>query len=464
MQMKFPRKAIIVAAITLTIASGSYVAGRNGLDLGRAITESRCSAGAFVHHSDKAEVVAADSDTGDAVTSRATTVATPVAKGAKLRSTEIAGADLVPNGDVEDTTGISPYSWSTNIYGKNNATFGLVPGHGSANAVRTAITNYTDGDADWYYNAVKVQPGGYYRYSDYYRSDVSTRAILMLRDAAGHTQYINLKVAAPASGWTQYQASFFIPKDVTEAMVFHPLAGKGFLETDDFSLEPATVQGFSRPIVTLTFDDGWRSIHDNALPLMQRYNIASTQYIISGYVGQEKDYVTPGQLYDFRNAGHEIASHTVDHADLTKQKAEAAAFQLERSDKDLTRCYGKPTDFAPPYGAYNAATTAQVQKNYQTSRSTDVGFNTADNLDPYGLMVQNMTANTSAEQLNSWLETARVNHAWLILVYHQIDNGPSSYARHPADFEHDLQAIKVSGLTIETMHQAYTEIKSQVKP
>lgn len=459
--MKFPRKAMFITLAALIAASGSYAVGRLGIQpshilstTAQAVTESRCEAGAFVRHSQKADTVSADFDNSDSVPQ--TGASTGVASEAKA-----IGPNLFTNANVEKGTATGATNWSTNIYGQNNAKFSLTGGRGGGRGLRTEISEYTNGDSDWFVQPVTVQAGGYYRYQDYYRSNVSSRAVLMLKDDAGNEQYINLPAAGPASDWTLYQTTFFVPSNVHSATVYHPLAAKGTLETDDFNLQQVQSVGFSHPIVTVTFDDGWKSIHDNALPLMERYDIASTQYIITGYIGQAKDYMTASDVYDFRDAGNEIASHTVDHKDLTKLNATELEEELGRSQQDITKCFGGTTDFAAPYGTYSQTTTDAIKQRYQTARSTDAGFNTADNLNPYGLLVQNISASTSAEQIRSWVDTARQNNAWLILVYHEVDDSGSNYARKTSDFEHDLQIIKASGLSVKTMHQAYQDVTAQ---
>jgi peptidoglycan/xylan/chitin deacetylase (PgdA/CDA1 family) len=459
--MRIPRKTVVLTAAALIAGGGSYTLGANDAfsSIGQAIIESRCDSGAFIQHASNAGAVAADSETSDSVTQQTTSTGPTVAG----NDTSVLSNNLIPNASLNQGSGHIPSDWQNNIYDSNTATFSWIAGDGDSSAVRTSISSYTNGDADWYYAPVAVVPGGYYRYTDYYRSDVSTRAILALENSSGQMQYIDLASTSPANSWTLYQTTFFIPEGITRAMVFHPLAAKGNLDISSPSLQQVQPVDFASPVVTLTFDDGWRSTHDNALPLLKAFNMPSTQYIISGYLGQDKDYMTPGDVYDFEKSGSEIASHTINHPDLTKQSPTQLTYELKTSQQNLGKCYGTPVDFAEPYGTYNAATTAQVEKYYQTARSTDTGFNTADNLNPYGLLVQNVTVDTTEAQIDSWLATAKQNNAWLILVYHQVDNSGTEFSRRPADLQNDLKSIKASGIPVETMHQAYTQLAPQAK-
>ncbi len=82
--------------------------------------------------------------------------------------------------------------------------------------------------------------------------------------------------------------------------------------------------------VVLTFDDGYVSVLDQALPIMQSFGFRGTTFIISGLVGLnaaqarnanryiDRDLLGWEQLSELVNCGIEIGSHTVHHPDLTR--------------------------------------------------------------------------------------------------------------------------------------------------
>jgi peptidoglycan/xylan/chitin deacetylase (PgdA/CDA1 family) len=467
--IKFSRKLATISTIVVLLASASFGVGYFRTSIAKAITEGRCQAGAFQTHSLNVEKLGADSDT-DTPSPGDSTLSTS-ADAINTSTGKTVGKNLISNAGFEDTyqgknsTDYLPTDWTNNVFGKDKATFTLVQGRDSDAAARVDLREHSDGDADWYYQPVNVKAGGYYTFTDWYKSNANTRPVLMVKssDASKAPSYINLKLAPASSSWTKYSVSFFVPVDASQVQVFHPLATTGTLVTDDYSLFETQEKGFSEPLVSLTFDDGWKSIHDQALPLMKKYGVVSTQYLVTGYIGQARDYVTPKDVYDFRNSGHEVASHSVNHLDLAKQPAKIVDYELDQSKKDLSECYAAPTDYAAPYGTYNATTQKAAKANYQTYRSTDVGFNTADNFNPYNLVVQNVDANTTQAQIQGWLTTAKANHAWLILVYHQVDAKSGSYARKPADFEQDLKSIKNSNIAVKTVQAAFAATSSQVK-
>jgi peptidoglycan/xylan/chitin deacetylase (PgdA/CDA1 family) len=450
--MKLTKTRVAILIFTLLASSASYAIGRGGIDVGRAIVESRCSAGAFIAHAKSPSAVQADVHSDAAVTLPNNSGQSAAGDFADI---PLAPANLVSNGDIEAFTGAKPKGWDSNAVGKNSSRFSTVAGYNSNIALRIDVSSYTNGTADWFGSNLAVTPGAYYQFQDHYRSSVSTRAVLMLKDNTGKAQFVNLASVPASDQWAAYTQRFFVPSNVSTIMISHPLDRTGWLETDTYNLQLATAPAFSEAMVSLTFDDGWRSIHDNALPLMDKYSIVSTQYLVSGFLGGYKEYMKPSQVYDFTKNGHEIASHTFDHADLTQVNDAQLGRELTLPHAGLSKCFGSVTDFAPPFGSNNQRTITAEKGVYQTSRSTEVGFNSPDTLDPYQLKVQNVRVDTSPEQIQAWLDTAKINHVWLILVYHQVLNGGGEYSRTPADFETDLQSIKASGVAVETIHNAY---------
>lgn len=451
----FTKFRIFLIALTLIGASSSYVIGRDGINVGRTIVESRCSAGAFIAHSRKSSPAQPDSHSD--ASPNLPTVSGQVA--ANYAPITLTSGNLIKNGTLEIRNGINPTGWSSNAVGKNTSNFSNVAGYQSAHGLRIDVSQYSDGTADWFGPSIQVTPGNYYEFRDYYRSSTASRAVLQLKDNTGRSQYINLDSVPAASDWTLYNQRFFVPANVSEIIISHPLTQAGWLETDNYALASAAAPGFATGMVSVTFDDGWRSIHDNALPVMKKYDIVSTQYLVSGFLGSLKEYMTARQTYDFVKAGHEIGSHSFDHADLTKVTGKDLDKQLATSKKGLDKCFQNVTAFAAPFGATNANTISAIKPLYATARSTESGFNSPDTLNPYRLKVQNVRRDTPPAQVQAWIDTAAQNHIWLILVYHQVSDSPGEYSRQLVDFETDMLILKNSNLEIMTMHNAY--VKSQ---
>jgi peptidoglycan/xylan/chitin deacetylase (PgdA/CDA1 family) len=367
---------------------------------------------------------------------------------------------------ADPANGNKPQYWTSNSWGTNNAkpTYGTT-GRTGSRSTKVVITNYTDGDAKWISAPVSVTPGQNYTFTDYYKSTVATEvaATLTMQDGTQQYFYIGTPAASPTD-WSKFTRDITMPQGASQLTFMHILYQAGTLSTDDFSLTPRIVTGFSQPIVSLTFDDAWRSIYTNGLPLLQKYHMLSTQYMLSG-VTTDPAYMTKAMMKQFATDGHEIASHTVNHLDLTTVNAAKLNNELKNSQTNLQKWTDQTvTDFATPYGSYNDTVINAIKTYYRSHRSTDEGYNTKDNFDIYNIKVQNITDTTTTAQVTNWVNEAKAQKAWLVLVYHQVDTDPQAgeYNTPPDQLDAQLGAIQASGIKVDTVNQALNEITPQL--
>lgn len=377
------------------------------------------------------------------------------------------GSNLIPNPSVETASGTLPANWQTNKSKTNTTTFKYQnTGHTGSRSLNITMSAYTNGDAYWSYPAQPATGGALYEFSDYYQSNVDTYIYAEVTMQDGSQQWLNVGTAWRTSDWNHFDQQFTVPAGAASIMVYHSMAGVGYLNTDDYKLVQYNPIGFSRGMVSLTFDDSLRSVYLNGLPLLQKYNFLSTQYMLSGFTN-DPDYMTPAMMKAFADAGHEIGSHTVTHTSLLGLTATQMQQELSQSQTDLTSITGqKPTDFATPHGEYNAESIAAIKQYYRSHRSVDVGFNSKDNFDIYNIKVQNILATTTTEEVAAWVNQAAAQHTWLVLVYHGVGDpviaDSAAWAITPAQLDAQLAAIKVSGLPVLTVSQALDEVTPQL--
>jgi peptidoglycan/xylan/chitin deacetylase (PgdA/CDA1 family) len=238
--------------------------------------------------------------------------------------------------------------------------------------------------------------------------------------------------------------------------------GNGWLQTDDYSIADYHPNGFNRPLLTLTFDDGHEDNATNALPLLNQYGFKSTQCYATSFIEGQSQAVINGVMA-FYNSGHEICSHTVTHPMLTTKVGADLDYELRHSKEYLEQLIGQPVlNFASPYGDHNAAVNDVIDNYYQSHRTVDEGFNSKDNFDIYRLRVQNILDTTTAAQVKAWVEQAQADKTWLILVYHRVATNPGPYDSYITDFTAQLEVIKQSGITVQTYQDALTEVRAQL--
>ncbi len=124
-----------------------------------------------------------------------------------------------------------------------------------------------------------------------------------------------------------------------------------------------------RPII-ITFDDGYEDNYITALPIMEKYKLKGTVFVIAGQVGQT-EYMTWEQLKAAQAKGMEIGSHTYSHTALTDISPSEQLNELVRSKQVLEAKLGQPVQFlAYPYGQYSVATMAALQQAGYTGACT----------------------------------------------------------------------------------------------
>src|SRR6266478_2936755 len=67
--------------------------------------------------------------------------------------------------------------------------------------------------------------------------------------------------------------------------------------------------------LTVTLDDGYSDLYTTAYLILKTYHFKAVAYIVTSFVGQSR-YVTGEQIVEMDQNGIQIASHTIDHANI----------------------------------------------------------------------------------------------------------------------------------------------------
>jgi peptidoglycan/xylan/chitin deacetylase (PgdA/CDA1 family) len=120
---------------------------------------------------------------------------------------------------------------------------------------------------------------------------------------------------------------------------------------------------FATP-VAIHFDDCYRDVYTNAVPLLARHEMPACLFISSGYVDTDRAFPhdlekCPFRLENLRTEevaglvrrGIEVGAHTVNHVDLGQVSLDEAVSELTQSKRDLEAILGRPvTVVSFPYG------------------------------------------------------------------------------------------------------------------
>jgi peptidoglycan/xylan/chitin deacetylase (PgdA/CDA1 family) len=145
--------------------------------------------------------------------------------------------------------------------------------------------------------------------------------------------------------------------------------------------------GFPQTTISITFDDGYESVYQNAFPTLVRFGFPATIFLVSGYVGQINNW--PGQptsisqltlanwdqIREMDQHNIEFGSHTISHPRLDQIPLEDARVEICNSKTIIEQKLGHAIDlFAFPYGKYNPTVLAEVENFYAGACSTELGL------------------------------------------------------------------------------------------
>jgi peptidoglycan/xylan/chitin deacetylase (PgdA/CDA1 family) len=234
------------------------------------------------------------------------------------------------------------------------------------------------------------------------------------------------------------------------------------------------VRLFTEPLISVTYDDGWETTYADAMPLLQKNGIHSTQYLLSG-TATDSQYLSWEQITAMKNAGHEIGCHTVNHPDLRTIDNSQLKYQVSACKEVMTKRFGVTPDFASPYGSADQRTISVIKQYFASQRNTngdpangvtDADVNTPEGYDgkgfnPYNIIGVTINRDTTVDQIKQLISFAQKHNGWVVITYHQAESGGSKWAVDKKSMEEQLETISKSPLRVVTVKQALAGWKAQ---
>lgn len=116
----------------------------------------------------------------------------------------------------------------------------------------------------------------------------------------------------------------------------------------------AHIEDYDKPVI-LTFDDGYEDNYTELFPLLKKYGVKATIFVIAKSPSNEEHMATEQQIREMSTSGLvSIQSHTYTHAYLDELDYESTKYEMAQSKKIITRIAGKePIVLCYPSGRYN---------------------------------------------------------------------------------------------------------------
>ena len=128
--------------------------------------------------------------------------------------------------------------------------------------------------------------------------------------------------------------------------------------------------------VIISFDDGWETQFEYALPSLEKYHYTATFFVVTDYIGRA-GFISWPQLQTLLTDGMRIGSHSRSHPRLTKIKDPEKLWDQIYSSKTIleSQLEASVEEFAYPYGSHNAKAAAAVkQAGYRAGRGCCSGI------------------------------------------------------------------------------------------
>jgi peptidoglycan/xylan/chitin deacetylase (PgdA/CDA1 family) len=139
--------------------------------------------------------------------------------------------------------------------------------------------------------------------------------------------------------------------------------------------------------IALTFDDGFRNFLQHGLPILEKYRLPATVFVVTGYCGRnnrwpdqnaavpELELMNWAELREVAARGVELGAHTVNHPDLTGIPEQQGFGELRDCKAAIEGQAGKLVrSFAYPYCACSPAVHQSVRSQFQIACGTTLRF------------------------------------------------------------------------------------------
>lgn len=158
--------------------------------------------------------------------------------------------------------------------------------------------------------------------------------------------------------------------------------------------------------VAITFDDGYYNNYKYAYPILKRYKLPATLFIIVDKIGRP-GWLDWRELREMSDSGiFTIGSHTMAHYWLPSLGTKKLEYELVSSKKILEERLGKKVDlFCYPLGAFDQrARDAVIRAGYRSAVATNPGKSYPSN-DRYAIKRVRIS-NTSDNLFVFWIESS----------------------------------------------------------
>lgn len=304
---------------------------------------------------------------------------------------------------------------------------------------------------------------------------------------------------ATSSGGLLRKGWNFIPIISNELIVTGNFSWNNLIKKVRITLKPTTNEstsiivdslwcnGSGTPKLVITFDDGWKTVYQNAFPIMEARGIKGTTYAIGQYTDNPSnpmspDFCTVSELKQLMNKGWTIGNHTWQHnyyySHLVNGEHFTPASYVAVIDQNrdwlLKNDLGGGCDHVCyPGGEYDLNVVRLLKaKGYKSARAAKPRWSHGIEIDDhFQILSRNFFRDVTLEQAKKWVDDCVETNGTTFLQFHQIplDDTTSNGYENPsiawskAKFEALMDYIVAKGMVNNclTHEEWYDWVKSQ---
>jgi len=268
----------------------------------------------------------------------------------------------------------------------------------------------------------------------------------------------------------------------TPEIVYTAEAG-GFLISDIIAVQSGSF--FHEPLVSVTswkddyqgavsftFDDGYKGAFEHGGAELEAAGLKGTFYIFTDTSSiYDGELASTSLVREYKDKGHEIASHTANHANLgfltESGDVDSLSKVLSSSVELLNERFDQYTmSMSIPFGSFRYETLDYISQYFYSARSSQFGFNLATPYDFYALKSWPILSTTSPAYVDNLLAIAETYGTYLPLMYHDMLDEPFDedsliYTYRRELFSETVQDALSRGLWIDTHERIYKYIRER---
>lgn len=189
----------------------------------------------------------------------------------------------------------------------------------------------------------------------------------------------------------------------------------------------------TKPIISFNFDDGYQSVYNSCMPILNRYNFRGAAYVITNLINNNETRMTTEQLKHLYSLGWDIGSHSHEHlahANLTENEI--------RNDLSKARnlllnwgFYRSVNTIAMPFGSFEMPKNNITWEFHDYVRGESAegagrpSYHTplpAGNFKEFPYGMYNSVDDDTVEVLKNKIDLAVENGSWFNMNYHNVTN------------------------------------------